>query len=131
MPKCLASLYVLWKSALVGTSYFIWRLSRMKWAGRILLHALEDSEPIRMLAGMLLVKGKEQALPLLMEAVRTRYQLPTILTMLGDVGDARYRHVVEEFTDDADPRVALAAREAIRIFDLQLLLDSGSPPKSE
>ena len=81
-----------------------------------------------MLAGMLLVKSKQRAIPLLMEAIHRRYQLPITLVILGDIGDETTRHKIQEFLYDPDPQVVLAAREAMRILEAHRSTLPSHPP---
>ena len=85
-------------------------------AGRALVDALDsDDETVRTLAGMFLVQSGRKAVPLLLAALEARRQMPTVLTMLGDVADPATDPVIERFTADPQPEVADAAREALEI----------------
>jgi hypothetical protein len=102
-------------TARLVAAYAAWRLTGARRAGRALVEALEaPDEARRTVAGMLLVKAGRPAVPLLREALRRRAGLPLALTVLGDVGDPAAAPDLQAFAGDADPRVARAAREALR-----------------
>ena len=86
-------------------------------AGRALVDALGSSDKnIRSIAGMLLVKGGKRAEPLLLEAANRRESLPMVLTALGSIGDPAVIPQVRQFTEDENPDVANAAREALKVI---------------
>jgi arsenate reductase len=58
----------------------------------------------------------EIVLPLLREALASRRHLPMLLTIPGDVGGPALEPEIARFRDDPDPRVASAAREALRVL---------------
>jgi HEAT repeat protein len=94
----------------------MWRATGMRPAGRVLVHALgTDDEQVRMIAGMMLIKGGKKAEPLLREALNTRENISTVLTVLGSIGDPSVEPELRRFTDDKDPRVSKAARDALRL----------------
>jgi HEAT repeat protein len=98
-------------------------------AGRALVRALGSAEEdVRTVAGMLLVRGGERAAPLLEEALRRRESLPMVLSVLADLGDPRCEPEIRAFVDDPDPKVADAARNALRILELARSSRAGSPP---
>ncbi len=93
----------------------IWRSTGLRAAGRALVRALgSDDEDLRTIAGMFLVKAGKDAEPLLEEALERRENLPMVLWVLGDIGDRRLEPEIRQFSDDRDPRVAGAARDALR-----------------
>jgi hypothetical protein len=65
---------------------------------------------------MFLVKSGKNAEQLLHEALDRRENLPTILTVLADIGDSRLEPEIRAFSHDEDPNVAKAAREALRVL---------------
>jgi HEAT repeat protein len=86
-------------------------------AGRALVKALGSPDKnIRSIAGMLLVKGGKRAEPLLLEAAARRESLPMVLTALGSIGDPAVIPQLRQFTEDENPDVANAAREAIKVL---------------
>jgi HEAT repeat protein len=95
----------------------LWRHTGFTAAGRALVHALgSPDENIRTIAGMLLVRMRERAVPLLREALARRENLPVALAILGDIGDRRCEPDLVQFTRDGDPEVARAARDALRVL---------------
>ena len=87
-------------------------------AGRALVKALgSPDENIRSIAGILLVKSGKQAEPLLQEALHRRENLPTVLTALGSIGDPALIPQLRQFTNDQNPDVAKAAREAVKVIE--------------
>lgn len=94
----------------------IWRATGIRPAGRALVRALAtDDEQLRMIAGMMLVKSGRKAEPLLQEALERRENVSTVLTVLGSIGDPSVEPQLRRFTDDKDPRVSKAARDALRL----------------
>jgi hypothetical protein len=86
-------------------------------AGRALVDALGAAdEDLRTMAGMFLVQGGKRAIPLLRAAVARREHLPLVLRMAGDVGASELKSEIEGFVADADPAVAQAARDALRLL---------------
>lgn len=95
----------------------IWRITGLRSAGRVLLRALgSEDETVRTLSGMFLVKAGKRSVPLLEEAIERRENLPTVLIILGDIGDRRFEAELRRFIEDHDPGVAQAARDALRIL---------------
>lgn len=98
----------------------VWRLTGARPAGRVLLRALESrDESLRATAGMLLVRSRGRAIPLLSEALREQRNVPLVLTLLGDIGDPRSRPVIEPYSAYPDPDVAKAARAALAAYALR------------
>lgn len=92
-------------------------------AGRALVRALgSPDENIRSIAGILLAKSGKRAEPLLQEALDRRENLPTVLTVLGSIGDSALIPQLRQFADDRNPDVAKAAREALKVTE-----SSGKP----
>src|SRR5262249_7549074 len=88
-------------------------------AGRALVRALgSPDENIRSIAGILLAKSGKRAAPLLQEALARRENLPTVLTVLGSIGDPALIPQLRQFADDQRPEVAKAAREALKVIEL-------------
>lgn len=96
-------------------------------AGRALVRALgSEDEDLRAVAGAFLVQTPKEAAPLLREALPNRQTLPMVLTVLGDLGDPQVEPELREFVDDPDPKVAQAAREALRVLFLAQRPPSGT-----
>jgi len=88
-------------------------------AGRALVKALNsEDENIRSVAGILLAKSGKRAEPLLQEALERRENLPTVLTVLGSIGDPELIPQFQQFTADQNPDVAKAAKEALKVAEL-------------
>ena len=93
----------------------LWNTARVRSAGRALVRALgSEDETVRSLAGMSLIQAGERSEPLLVEALGRRENLPLVLQVLADIGDPSAEPVLERFTDDPDPAVSRAARDALR-----------------
>ena len=98
----------------------LWRTTGMRPAGRALVRALaSEDEDRRTIAGMFLVQAGRRADPLLREAIARRENLPFVLAILGDIGDPKAEPLLRELTGDADPEVADAARQALRVLAAQ------------
>lgn len=82
-------------------------------------------EDLRTIAGMFLVKAGKKASPLLREPLRQREHLPLILTIIGDIGDAEFEPDLRHFSNDSDPDVARAARDALEVIRLSALSSAG------
>jgi hypothetical protein len=70
-----------------------------------------------MLAGMFLVRAADKAEPLLEEALARREHLPKVITILADIGDPKYKSEFDRLTEDPNPAVADAARDALRVLE--------------
>jgi hypothetical protein len=107
-PWQLARLYVL-KSA--------WSTVGSRSAGRALVDALDSpDEAVRTVAGMFLVQAGKRAEPLVEDAIHRRKNLPAALLIAGDIGAVRLEPELRRFAADADPQVAKAARDGLRIL---------------
>jgi hypothetical protein len=108
------------EAAWVYTSNTLWRATGSRAAGRALVRALGSPDATaRTIAGMFLVQGGKRAKPLLREALARREHLPLLLTIIGDVGDPSFDPDVRRLSQDPDPQVARAAREALRVMNLR------------
>lgn len=100
--------------------YAWWRATGAAGAGRRLIRALGDAdESLRTIAAMLLVKAGPRAEPLLRDALRRRESLSLVLGVLGDIGGPHAEHELAPFVADADPAVARAASDALRVLRLR------------
>lgn len=98
----------------------LWRGTGSRTAGRSLLDALDsDDETARTLAGMFLVQGGRRAVPLIEEALHKREHLPIALTIAGDLGEPELEAELRRYSDDPDPEVARAARDALAVMAAQ------------
>src|SRR5262245_51855193 len=101
----------------------LWHWLGVVSAGRSLVRALgSPDENIRSIAGILLGKSGKRAEPLLQDALDRRENLPTVLTVLGSIGDPALISQLRQFANDQSPDVAKAAREALKVTEL-----SGKP----
>ena len=99
----------------------IWRTMGIRPAGRALVRALgTNDEQVRAIAGMMLVKSGKKAKPLLQEALHRRENVSTVLTVLGSIGDPSMEQEIRRFTDDQDPQVSKAARDALDAYVIAL-----------
>ncbi len=116
-PLALARLYALQS---------VWLATGFRSAGRALVDALGSrDEGVRTVAGMLLVRAGHRAEPLIAEAIRRRQSLPLVLVIAGDIGAAPLEPELRRLAADADPDVARAARDGLRIMAAQR--DPASP----
>ena len=91
---------------------------RLRSVGRRLIAALgSPDENVYTIAGMCLVKAGAKALPLLQEALYLALQhLPQVLQIIADIGEPGTETALKRFTRDSDPKVAKAARDALRVL---------------
>jgi HEAT repeat protein len=100
----------------------LWRAAGVESAGRALVKALgEGDENLRTIAGMMLVKAGPRSVPLLQDALARRQGLPMALSVLADLGDPSCEMALRSFASDPDPKVAAAAREALRVLEAAAL----------
>ncbi len=105
----------------------VWTATGLRSAGRALVEALgSPDEGVRTVAGMFLVQSGKRAEALVEEALRLRQHLPMVLMIAGDIGAVRLEPELRRFVDDADPQVARAAQDALRILAAQRSPGSGS-----
>ncbi len=108
---------LLLRVALLTIWHVIWKLTRLRAAGRRLVLALAaPNETTRTVAGIYLVRTGKRAVPILLESLHRRKSLPIVLTILGDIGDRSCLPALEPFTQDSDPDVSKAARRAIELL---------------
>lgn len=108
------------RAAGVFAANALWRVTKSKSAGRVLVNALAADDPnVRTIAGMLLVRGGNESVPLIQEAIRRQVNLPQILVMAGDVGAGSLEPELQRFVAHPDPAVSQAARDGLRILHSQ------------
>jgi hypothetical protein len=101
-------------------TYAVWRVAGFRSAGRLLVRALgSQDETIRTIAGILLVRAGKKSEPLFKEALGKRENLPTVLTIIGSIGDRKFEPELRQFSLDADPDVAKAAKDALQLIEAQ------------
>ncbi|MGH9651056.1 MAG: hypothetical protein ACRD3I_11370 [Terriglobales bacterium] len=95
----------------------VWSSTGLRSAGRALVDALgSPDEGVRTVAGMFLVQAGTRAEPLVEEAIHRRKNLATVLLIAGDIGAARLEPELRRYAADADPQVAKAAQQGLRIL---------------
>jgi HEAT repeat protein len=83
-------------------------------SGFALVRALGSAdETLRTLAGVLLVKAGNRAVPVLRETIARREHLLRALAILGDIATPEAERELAPFAADADPGVAATARDAL------------------
>jgi hypothetical protein len=91
-----------------------WRLGATS-AGRRLVDALSSSdENERLIAGMMLVKGGEKAVPLLRDELQHPRNLPHLLRVIGDAAPEAFMDALERYAADDDPAVRRAAQDGLK-----------------
>jgi hypothetical protein len=99
------------------TCYGLWRVTGIQALGRVIVAALgSQNENIRSIAGIFLVKARRQSEPLVEQALRHHKHLPIVLTILADIGDRRMEDEIRELSADRDPKIAEAAKQALRVL---------------
>jgi len=110
----------LWGALRLFVHSAVWRVAGLESAGRGLLQALgSPDENVRTLAGMFLVQAGQRAEPLLAESLHSRKNLPMVLFILGSIGNRRFEAEIQRLSEDQDPQVARAARDALQCLSLQ------------
>jgi HEAT repeat protein len=98
----------------------LWRVTHRPWLGQRLVAALGDpDENVRSVAGIMLAKSGRAAVPVLRRALAARSNLPEVLLLLGDVGDAAVEKELARFASDNDEKIARAAGDALRVLALR------------
>jgi hypothetical protein len=93
----------------------IWRGTGSLWAGsRIVARLAADHASVRSVAGILLVRGGDEAVPLVHHAIQRKVNLPHTLVVAGTLGAESLRSELEKFRTDENPAVAAAAEEGLR-----------------
>lgn len=91
-----------------------WRLG-LRRAGRVLAAGLSSrDESNRLMAGMMLVRGGRRAIPILEEELENPRNLPLLLRVMGDTAPDAFRETLERYSQDDDPSVSRAAKDAMR-----------------
>ena len=62
------------------------------------------------------VQAGKRSQSLLEEALRRRENLQMVLSILASIGDKKFEPELREFSQDRDPQVAQAARDALRVL---------------
>lgn len=97
--------------------FALWRTASYAPAGQALMEALDSpDEDTRTLAYMFMVKAGPKSIGLLKEALAQRAHLPAVLGIMGDIADPATEEDIQKFTDDPEPEVADAAREALEVM---------------
>lgn len=91
-----------------------WRLG-VTAAGRKLVDALSSAdENERLIAGMMLVKGGDKAVPLLRDELQHPRNLPHLLRVIGDAAPEAFKDTLEHYMSHEDPAVRRAAQDALK-----------------
>ena len=94
-----------------------WRLTGSRRFGEVLVRSLSTkNENLKNIAGILIVRAGKKAKPLLQDALHRRENLPMTLWLLADLGDRMVDKEIQPFSSDQDPKVAEAARQALRVL---------------
>jgi len=105
------------ESIYLFASNIVWRTTGVRPAGRILINTLSSQDQdLKTIAGMFLVQSGSKAEPLLQEALDKRQSLPMIMTILADIGEPEFEPVLHRYSQDDDPEVAQAARDALAVL---------------
>jgi len=97
----------------------MWRTVGWRWCGKILLKAFaSDDEDFRNLSGIFLVQAGLRTLPLLREELENHRNIPLILMLIADIGDSTSESLIIPYLNYDDPKVAEAARQAIRTLQV-------------
>jgi hypothetical protein len=97
----------------------LWRATGARMAGNALARAFaSDDEMVRVLAGMLLVKGGRRAGPVIREALAKGRSDPDLIAALADVGTVEDEALLRGYAQSPDPEVARAATEALEALGL-------------
>ena len=97
----------------------VWRTVGWRWCGKILLKAFaSDDEDFRNLSGIFLVQAGLRTLPLLREELENHRNIPLILMLIADIGDSTSESLIIPYLNYDDPKVAEAARQAIRTLQV-------------
>jgi len=105
---------------LAGT---MWRTVGWRWCGKILLKAFaSDDEDFRNLSGIFLVQAGLRTLPLLCEELENHRNVPLILMLIADIGDSTSKSLIVPYLNNDEPKIAEAARQAIRTLQVTSLL---------
>jgi hypothetical protein len=93
----------------------LWRATGARAAGNALARAFaSDDETVRVLAGMLLVRGGRRAAPVIRDALARGAADPDLIAALADVGSAEDEPLLRSYARSLDAEVANAAREALQ-----------------
>ena len=89
-----------------------WRVTGARACGRTLVRGLSSpDENVRLIAGMLLVKGARRAAPLLREAMEA--PSPLLLRVVADAGVTDLEPRIAALLESTDPELSRSAREAL------------------
>ncbi len=106
------------EAAKLFSANYIWRATGALSAGRVLIAGLESSdENNRLIAGMLLVRGGEKAIPLFRESLDKGAPSPLLLRVIGDSGAIEFRDDLARYAESPDPQLARAAADALRLMN--------------
>jgi hypothetical protein len=111
MSRLRQLVHVLW----LFVCRWVWRVARLRIAGRRLVRALRSpDETTRTVAGIFLVQEGRRSVPLLHHALKRGESVASVLRVLGDIGDRESEPAIARFATDRDAEVAQAARDALQ-----------------
>lgn len=94
-----------------------WRVTGSPRAGRVLLKGLAAPDAgTRTMAGILLLRERERAVPLIQEAIQKGTNLPQVLIVAGGMGAKSLEPELKRFAEHPDPKIARAAADGLRIL---------------
>ena len=105
------------QSAAMFAAGAAWSTVGLRSAGRVLCDGLaSNDETVRTIAGILLVRAGARSRQLLSDALAGAApgDVPMLLRILGELGEAASDPEIERYTHNSDPEIAQAARDALR-----------------
>lgn len=73
-------------------------------------------ETVRMIAGTFLTRAGPRVVPIIVEKLDERKNIPMMLTIIGDVGGRDHIPLLERYSTHHNPDAAKAALDAIRVI---------------
>lgn len=109
----------------------LWESTRAAYFGcRIASHLASSDPNVRTIAGILLARGGPKAEPVLLEALEKRQNPEMVLRVLGDVAGLQTKPLILPYIHDSDPKIADAAKDALKVIDARLQFNPESDLRS-